>query len=385
MRKFQNIIKITCFKLKTFFTDHFNLLFHSAAENHLRMQKLIDIKPEFSSGEHPKTQNNPSMDSPLEKGRWPEEAEGVEKEAGPPVEAQPPTPTPTPVTNLEFNSFTHLKRYQKRLRIATLSTSSTIIAIIALAVGLQFAGFHSKGATFGWIQASWSGGADTVNFPTHADNQTNWTNYYSKDDNVTAGESVSLGASTTTATQTTDAHFNAWTKTNGYVSSGSMKGYKRPGASCASAAECSSGICTGNVCRGKWLSGPCAGIYVHATDLATSYQWKNATTDCTAPQCDATETYSGTAYDRLSFLNAVDFSAYPARNACKAIGGRLPTIAELGCIYTNRASYGNNFQAYGYYWSSTEVTASLAWYVYFFNGSAGSYGKPNTLYVRCVK
>ncbi|HPX94469.1 MAG TPA: hypothetical protein PLF30_02845 [Candidatus Moranbacteria bacterium] len=184
-------------KIKIFFTDHFNLLFHSAAENHLRMQKQKDMKPEFSSGEHPETQNNPSRYPSLEKGRW---SEG-EKETEPPVEAKPPTPTP--VTNLEFNSFTHLKRYQKRLRIATLSTSSTIIAIIAVAISLQFLGSHSRGATFGWVQTDWSGLSS--NLASHLTDRTGWTSYSAKDDSIdTSNGELKLATVSGSVTETDD-------------------------------------------------------------------------------------------------------------------------------------------------------------------------------------
>jgi len=284
----------------------------------------------------------------------------------------------------------HLKRYQKRLRIITSSSSFTVLLVLILVIGFQFFGAFSKSATFGWIQSTWSGGADMVNFPNHTSNQTNWTKYYSKDETVSAGDTVSLSTSSGTATQTTDADFNAWTKTNGYVETGtgSITQLKAPGATCAEAAECASGICTSSVCRGKWLSGACSGIYVYATDLSTMYTW-GPSSSCASPQCDATETYSGTAYNRLSFLNTVSYTDYPARNACKTVGGRLPTIAELSCIYTNRASYGNNFQTTRGYWSSTENSAGYAWNVNFGSGGVRFDPKNNKAYfigyVRCVR
>jgi hypothetical protein len=37
-----------------------------------------------------------------------------------------------------------------------------------------------------------------------------------------------------------------------------------------------------------------------------------------------------------------------------------------------------------YYWSSTQTSATGAWYVVFGNAGAGSLLKPNSVYVRCA-
>jgi hypothetical protein len=79
----------------------------------------------------------------------------------------------------------------------------------------------------------------------------------------------------------------------------------------------------------------------------------------------------------------VDFSAYPAQNNCKAIGGRLPNVQELLAIYAGRITYGNNFQA-DRYWSSTENNSFSAHQVDFFNGNEADTVKSQSYYVRCV-
>lgn len=79
----------------------------------------------------------------------------------------------------------------------------------------------------------------------------------------------------------------------------------------------------------------------------------------------------------------VDFSAYPAQNACKAIGGRLPNMQELLAVYAGKASYGNNFQL-STYWSSSEYNINSASLVYFNYGGTGSTGRTTPNYVRCV-
>jgi len=145
-----------------------------------------------------------------------------------------------------------------------------------------------------------------------------------------------------------------------------------------------------------WLNGrtgsPLDGKKVYNQDMsASTYQWKTSMTDCVSQQCTVTgpvaETYVGyTGKDVLVSDNNVSFSDYPARNACKVVGGRLPTIAEMKEMYAYKSSYNNNFQALGSYWSATESNAGSAHTVAF--GASGSVSdniKTGGGYVRCVR
>ena len=130
-----------------------------------------------------------------------------------------------------------------------------------------------------------------------------------------------------------------------------------------------------------------AGKHVYKTDLGL-YQYKPTGTAVTSPQ-------GATGLDpnypsKMSLVSpqtnpGVDFSAYPAQYACKAIGGRLPNMQELLAIYAGRVTYGNNFQA-NYYWSSTEYSIDYVYGVSFSNGSSTyTSGIKSILnYVRCV-
>ena len=120
-------------------------------------------------------------------------------------------------------------------------------------------------------------------------------------------------------------------------------------------------------------------IIVAQGDAPSDKQWKTANTACNQPHCSINGGQNG---DNLKADNTLDFTDYPARDYCKSIGGRLPTIDELQCIYTNRASFGS-FEA-GNYWSSTEYSETYARFVYFSSGSVNSNGKTNDGYVRCV-
>ncbi|MFH0923508.1 MAG: DUF1566 domain-containing protein [Candidatus Falkowbacteria bacterium] len=124
-------------------------------------------------------------------------------------------------------------------------------------------------------------------------------------------------------------------------------------------------------------------ILVAQADLATTKQWKTANTACDRPECGADGGQNG---DNLVADNTVNFATngYTARNACKDIGGRLPTKDELNCIYTNKVTFGDSF-ADGPYWSSTELSATYAWLQHFTTGYQLYANKTGSLYVRCVR
>jgi hypothetical protein len=113
----------------------------------------------------------------------------------------------------------------------------------------------------------------------------------------------------------------------------------------------------------------------------TATQWKTSDTACDKPWCG---TDGGQNGDNLVADNTVNFLSYPARDACKAAGGRLPTLAELQCIYTNRVTFGDNFGTSAY-WSSTEYSATGAGGVRFSGGSTYSDTKSGSYSVRCVR
>ncbi|MGW8185275.1 MAG: Lcl domain-containing protein [Candidatus Moraniibacteriota bacterium] len=111
-------------------------------------------------------------------------------------------------------------------------------------------------------------------------------------------------------------------------------------------------------------------------------QWKIWGNACDTPQCSI----DGAQTDNLVADNTVDFSAYyPARQACKAAGGRLPTVAELQCIYAYRGTYGTSF-VNDYYWTSQESTnAGYTWILYGYNGGVYEDPKTNSRRLRCVR
>jgi len=129
--------------------------------------------------------------------------------------------------------------------------------------------------------------------------------------------------------------------------------------------------------RCSGLMGDGNGLLVKRTTEG-SQQWKIWNNDCDTPQCGI----DGGQGDNLVVDNTIDFSAYyPARQACKAVGARLPTTGELSCIYTYRGSFGN--AAYGYFWTSTEYNSSSAYYSQY--GGMYPTGKQTSYTVLCVR
>lgn len=113
-------------------------------------------------------------------------------------------------------------------------------------------------------------------------------------------------------------------------------------------------------------------------------QWKTTRTT-TASTCSTTNGY-------LNTYGAMQNATHPAGNwtATRSINGYsdwyLPAISETGTMYTNKGSMpaGQGF-AGGFYWSSTEGSATTACYRSFGNGFAYSSVKTFTGRVRALR
>lgn len=130
--------------------------------------------------------------------------------------------------------------------------------------------------------------------------------------------------------------------------------------------------------RCSGLMGDGNGLLVKRTGETTTKQWKIWNDACNTPECGI----DGGQGDNIVVDNTLDFSAYyPARQACKDVGGRLPTINELQCIYSYKGTYGFTLSAT--YWSSTERDSSYAYYLTYGTTSYGT--KSNAYNVLCVR
>ena len=112
--------------------------------------------------------------------------------------------------------------------------------------------------------------------------------------------------------------------------------------------------CTANftVTPGWYVGiGGLAGKFVYGADTDTYYSWTNGSVSSFTVGC--------------------------------AAGGRWPTISEMISIYTDRASYGNNFRP-NPYWTSTQVDGSTANTYDFYTQQVQTSYMGNGTYVRCV-
>jgi len=130
-----------------------------------------------------------------------------------------------------------------------------------------------------------------------------------------------------------------------------------------------------------------AGKYVRSADTGAPVQYKIANTAVESPQgvIGSDPDFSDSMVLVSPQANSgVDFSAYPAQNACKSVGARLPNMQELLAIYAGRVTYGNNFQYTNGYWSATEYTSAIAHLVGFDDGGVYVTNKTVNYCVRCI-
>jgi len=228
------------------------------------------------------------------------------------------------------------------------------------------------------------------------------------------GGDPQLSTTTGATTENTTAQFGGHTKSNTAGGTNNVYLLKPVGATASVGSECSSGFVSGGVCINVWLTGRTGSVldgkYVFYRDVASTDKYTNGNAlgtitptwgpygvVCPSPYCTVAgpvaETQSGyTGKSVLVADNNVNFNPsagatpdYPARDACKALGGRLPTIAELLEMYNYKATYGNNFQSL-YYWSSTETNSNYAYIVHLLNGNINYNSKSYTnFYTRCVR
>jgi hypothetical protein len=130
----------------------------------------------------------------------------------------------------------------KFLKVGSRKKQVIVLAVLILAVG-TFVFFKTRtgATTYQWLQATWSGGADTVNFPNHVSNQSGWTKYYSKDSQTdTSNNEIKI---TQTSGNWADNFSGGTPDSNTYVSGGLLNLKKNNGVTCSADNNCSSGNC----------------------------------------------------------------------------------------------------------------------------------------------
>ena len=223
------------------------------------------------------------------------------------------------------------KKFFSTRRMALLSS---LILLLAGTTIFFSANFFAKGATYGWLQATWSGGADTSAVANHTDNKTGWTKFFSKDTNVdTSNDQLTLSSGSSSVVDTTSADFDAGTNSGTYI------------------------MDTSTV----------------ADQVTADYKYYNANGICSG--------FKGVYYiDRVGTANWATANSY-CDSLCPTCD--LPTLTELQCVCAHKANFGNNFVASNY-WSATEGGLG-AYYVGFSACSSGTIQGTGLEYVRCVR
>jgi hypothetical protein len=151
-----------------------------------------------------------------------------------------------PVSLRISHIYTYVSSRTLRIRVSAL-----VLALILIVGGFAVISKpHIQAATFGWIQSSWSGGANVNATALHEVNLVDWNVYATKDQFISAGDQVSLSTSSASLVDTADADFNQGTKTNVAPISGTLYMLKQNGASCSANNQCVSNSCVSNICGG---------------------------------------------------------------------------------------------------------------------------------------
>lgn len=132
-----------------------------------------------------------------------------------------------------------------------------------------------------------------------------------------------------------------------------------------------------------YVAGETHGLIAAPSDQSTGIQW-----GCFGTTVGGTSTALGTGAANTAIVSAACGAGTAARLCADLVLGGytdwyLPSRDELQKLYINRSSIGG-FTT-GYYWSSSENSATDAWYLNFYYGFAGNSFKSNTYYVRAVR
>jgi hypothetical protein len=135
-----------------------------------------------------------------------------------------------------------------------------------------------------------------------------------------------------------------------------------------------------------FINGEIHGLIAAPSDQSTGIQWYNGSYITTG----ATGTALGTGMANTNAIVAAQGAGFYAAKLCAdlVLNGYsdwyLPSMDELREFYINRSSIGG-FPT-GNCWSSSEISASGAWFISFFSGATGyASGKDATAYVRAVR
>ena len=196
-------------KIKSFFQDRYHLLFKGAAENHLRIQNALK------------------------------------------------NPDGTYQLTIKFDSYTDLKKYQKKLRRMTVSLSGALAMMIVAVIVAPYLTNPNKSAAaqFTWLQNKWTDANANPAATINHSNQSSATSYYQKDSDIaTSGTSVTMVKPNpaTAGDVTYDGSTVLTDTTNTYVYGGVMALFSLINGPCAVASNCKDSVnqgCYSGACK----------------------------------------------------------------------------------------------------------------------------------------
>jgi uncharacterized protein YjdB len=132
-----------------------------------------------------------------------------------------------------------------------------------------------------------------------------------------------------------------------------------------------------------YVAGETHGLIAAPSDQSTGIQW-----GCYGTLVGGTSLALGTGAANTAIVSAACGTGTAARLCADLVlngysDWYLPSRNELIKLYINRSSIGG-FST-GFYWSSSEASASTAWYINFFDGATNANGKTVPKYVRALR
>lgn len=153
---------------------------------------------------------------------------------------------------------------------------------------------------------------------------------------------------------------------------------------------------TGDQANGVAVNAKECGFVISKTSLG-NMTWSSDTSNevagiLTASQKSVALTdFSGRENTALMLATDTNKAGYSCANYTFPNGekGYLPALGEWNTAYANKAAIDEAMTLIGgtelgsnYYWSSTQYSAGIAWYLSWYNGSTDRNGKGNNSYVR---
>lgn len=154
---------------------------------------------------------------------------------------------------------------------------------------------------------------------------------------------------------------------------------------------------TDDQANGVVVSTDAARFVIAKDNVSTSMRWSSntsalvdgilATTDATEAKTD----FAGQANTELMLATDTSGAGYSCANFTFPNGakGYLPALGEWDIAYQNKSAIntamtliGGTALGGGYFWSSTQCSAYIAWGLHWDNGDSGHSGKGSNCYVR---